>query len=126
MRGLNKLYYLKIDIENIEEEIKSLPTVNSPSYSDMPHGTDINNPIEQLYLKKEKLTEKLNQKKEKYTDELLRIENILDTIEDIEIRTIARMRFIHFMKWEDIGNKIHLDRTNCSRKLKKYIKNMDI
>ena len=126
MRGLNKLYYLKIDIENIEEEIKSLPAVNSPSYSDMPHGTDINNPIEQLYLKKEKLTEKLNQKKEKYTDELLRIENILDTIEDIEIRTIARMRFIHFMKWEDIGNKIHLDRTNCSRKLKKYIKNMDI
>lgn len=126
MRGLNKSFYLKIDIENIEEEIKSLPIVNSPSYSDMPHGTDINNPIEQLYLKKEKLTEKLNQKKEKYTDELLRIENILDTIDDIEVKAIARMRFIHFMKWEDIGKKIHLDRTNCARKLKKYIKNMDI
>lgn len=126
MRGLNKLYYLKIDIENIKDEIKSLPTVNSPSFSDMPHGTDIGNPIEQLYLKKEKLIEKLNQKIEKYTDELLRIENIIDTIDDAEVKAIARMRFIHFMKWEDIGNKIHLDRTNCARKLKKFIKNMDI
>lgn len=126
MRGLNKLYYLKIDIENIKEEIKGLPTINSPSLSDMPHGTDISNPIETYFLKKEKLIEKLNQKIEKYTEELIRIENIIDTIEDIEVKTIARMRFIHFMKWEDIGNKIHLDRTNCARKLKKYIKNMDI
>lgn len=126
MRGLNKLYYLKIDIENIKEEIRSLPTISSPILSDMPHSTDISNPIEKYFLKKEKLIEKLNQKIEKYTDELLRIENIIDTIDDVEVQAIARMRFIHFMKWEDIGNKIHLDRTNCARKLKKYIKNMDI
>lgn len=126
MRGLNKLYYLKIDIENIKEEIKSLPTISSPQLSDMPHGTDINNPLEKWLLKKEKLIEKLNQKIEKYTEELIRIENIIDTIEDIEVRTIARMRFIQHMKWEDIGEQIHLDRTNCARKVKKYIKNMDI
>ena len=126
MRGLNKLYYLKIDIENIKEEIRSLPTVTSPSLSDMPHGTEIGNPIEQYFLKKEKLIEKLNQKIERYTEELIRIENIIDTIDDIEIRTIARMRFIQHMKWEDIGEQIHLDRTNCARKVKKYIKNMDI
>jgi len=126
MRGLNKLYYLKIDIENIKEEIKSLPTINSPSLSDMPHGTDISNPIETYFLKKEKLIEKLNQKIEKYTDELLRIENIIDTIEDIEIRTIARMRFIQHMKWEDIGEQMNYERTTCSKKLRKYVDSMDI
>lgn len=126
MRGLNKLYYLKIDIENIKEEIRSLPTISSPQLSDMPHGTDISNPIETYFQKKEKLIEKLNQKIEKYTEELIRIENIIDTIEDIEIRTIARMRFIQNMKWEDIGEQMNYERTTCSKKLRKYIDSMDI
>ena len=126
MRGLNKLYYLKIDIENIKEEIRSLPTISSPQLTGMPHGTGVSNPIESYVLKKEALIEKLNQKIEKYTDELIRIEGIIERIDDIEVRAIARMRFIQCMKWEDIGDKIHLDRTNCARKLKKYIENIDI
>ena len=126
MRGLNKLYYLKIDIENIKDEIKSLPIISSPSMSGMPHGSDLSSPIESYCLKKEKLLEKLNQKIEKYTEELIRIEDVIDRIEDVEVKTIARMRFIQCMKWEDIGEKVYLDRTNCARKLKKYIQNIDI
>lgn len=126
MRGLNKLYYLKIDIENIKEEIRSLPTISSPQITGMPHGTGVSNPLEKYLLKKEALIEKLNQKIVKYTDELIRIESIIDRIDDPEIRTIARMRFILTMKWEDIGEKIHLERTTCSKKLRNYIKSMDI
>ena len=126
MRGLNKLYYLKIDIENIKDEIKSLPIISSPQISGMPRGSDISSPVETYCIKKEQLLEKLNQKIEKYTEELIRIEDIIDRIEDEEVRAIARMRFIQCMKWEDIGDKIHLDRTNCARKLKKYIQNIDI
>lgn len=126
MRGLNKLYYLKIDIENIKDEIKSLPTISSPSMSGMPHGSGISTPIVNYVLKKEALIEKLNQKVEKYTDELVRIEDIIDRIDDPETRAIARMRFIQNMRWEDIGEKIHLERTTCSKKLRKYLKGMDI
>jgi hypothetical protein len=126
MRGLNKLYYLKIDIENIKEEIKSLPTINSPQLTGMPHGTGVSNPIETYFLKKEALIEKLNQKIEKYTEELIRIEEVIERIDDPEIRAIARMRFIQNMKWEDIGEKMYLERTTCSKKLRKYIDSMDI
>lgn len=126
MRGLNKLYYLKIDIENIKAEIRNLPTISSPQITGMPHGTGVSNPIEKYFLKKEALIEKLNQKIELYTDELVRIEGIIDRIDDPEIKAIARMRFILNMKWEDIGNKIHQERTTCSKKLRKYIKGMDI
>ena len=125
MRGLNKLYYLKIDIENIKDEIKSLPTISSPQMTGMPHGTDVSNPIEKYFLKKEALIEKLNKKIEKYTEELIRIEDVIDKIDDVEVKAIARMRYIQCMKWEDIGDKIHLDRTNCARKLKKYIQDID-
>lgn len=126
MRGLNKLYYLKIDIENIKDEIKGLPIINAPSMSGMPHGSDLSSPIESYCLKKEKLLEKLNAKIEKYTEELIRIEDVIDKIDDVEVKAIARMRFIQCMKWEDIGAKVYLDRTNCARKLKKYIQNIEI
>ncbi len=126
LNKLNKLYYLKIDIENIKEEIKSLPIISSPQITGMPHGTGVNSPIESYCLKKEKLLEKLNQRIERYTDELVKIESIIDRIDDPEMRTIARMRFILNMKWEDIGEKIHLERTTCSKKLRKYLASMDI
>lgn len=126
MRGLNKLYYLKIDIENIKKEIESLPTISSPQLTGMPHGSGVSNPIVSYVIKKEELTERLNQKIVQYTEELVRIENIIDRIDDPEVRAIARMRFIQCLKWEEIGAKVHLDRTNCSRKLRKYINNMDI
>ena len=126
MKGLNKLYWLKIDIDNIKKEIESIPTISSPQLTGMPHGTGISNPVVSYVIKKEELIEKLNQKIARYTEELARIECIIDTIDDVEIRTIARMRFVLCLTWEEIGEKVHLDRTNCSRKLKKYINNMDV
>lgn len=125
MRGLNKLYYLKLDIENIKKEIESIPTISSPQLTGMPHGSGISNPVVSYVIKKEELVERLNQKIARYTEELARIENIIDRIDDIEVRTIARMRFVLCLNWEEIGERVHLDRTNCARKLKKYIENMD-
>ena len=126
MRGLNKLYYLKIDIENIKEEIMSLPVISSPQITGMPRGSGVSNPIEQYYIKKEALVEKLNQKIEKYTEELIRVEGILERIEDPEVRAIARMRFVQNMKWEEIGDKMYMERTTVSKKLRRYLKTMDI
>lgn len=126
MRGLNKLYYLKLDIKDLQEEIKSIPDVSGMNYSGMPRSTGVSDPTFNLVLKKEKLIERLNIKIGQYLDELMRIENIIDGIDDIEVRTIARMRFIQNMKWEDIGEQVHLDRTVCSKKVRKYLKNMNL
>ena len=140
MRGLNKLYYLKIDIKNmkkeikeIEEEIASLPIISSPQITGMPHGADISNPTVNYVLKKEELTEKLKQRKETLTAKLLkreeeeaRLEDIIERINDPEVKAIARMRFIDNMKWGEIGAKLYLERTTCSKKLKRYIDKMDL
>ena len=126
MRGLNKLYYLKLDIENIKDEIKGLPIISSPSMSGMPHGTNISSPSVIYVLKKEMLEQQLIKLEKKYEAEFKRVSDIIDRIDEPEIQAMARMRFIDNMKWEDIGCKIHLERTTCSKKLKKYLESMDI
>ena len=100
--------------------------MSSSQLTGMPHGSGVSNPVLSYVLKKEELIEKLNQKIAKYTEELVRIEGIIDKIDDEEVRAIARMRFVLCLKWEDIGERVHLERTTCAKKLKKYIKDMDI
>ena len=120
MRGLNKLYYIKKDIESIKEEIKNIPEISGIDMSGMPHGSGVGDPVYNLFLKKEKLVEKLNKRIETYLDELIRIENIIDGIEDVEVRAIARMRFVQHKTWEKIGDELNYDRTTCSRKVRDY------
>lgn len=122
MKNLNKLYYLKLEIKELKLEIKNLSEINSSELTGMPHSSTVSNPTEQYFLKKQKLIEKLNKKLEKYIDELTRIENIIDAIDDPVIRLIARLRFIDNLKWEQIGKKVNLDRSVCYKKLNKYLK----
>lgn len=125
MRGLNKLFYIRKEIESLQMEIKTLPEISGINMSGMPSSGGVSDPVYNLIIKKEKLIAKLNKKIEQYLDELARVETIIDSIEDLEIRTIARLRYVHFMKWEKIGDKVHMDRTVCSRKLRKYIGSME-
>ena len=126
MKGINKLYYIKKDIKALQEEIKSIPEISAMQFTGMPHSNSISDPTYNLYQRKDKLVERLNKKIEKYLDELERVENIIEHIDDIEVRAMARMRFVLHKKWEDIGEEVHLDRTACYRKVKKYIENMDM
>lgn len=140
MRDLNKLYWLKIDIKNIEKEIaeiereiSSIPIISSPQITGMPHVTGASNPTEKYYLKKEPLEEKLkqrllllNEKKAQCIEEKNRLEGIIEQIDIPEIKTMAKMRFIDCKSWEEIGEATNYDRTSCSKKLRKYIESMDI
>ena len=55
-------------------------------------------------------------------EQYIKIEKYISNVEDSEIRLIMRKRFLDLKDWEDIGNKIHCDRTTVARKVRKYIK----
>lgn len=121
MKKLNKLYFLKLEIDELKEELHSLTEIGSPSITGMPHSGKVSDPVSQYFMKKQRLIDKLNKKLDVYIDELATIENIIDKIEDPETRLIARLRFINNLKWEQISRKVHLDRSVCYRKIKKYL-----
>ena len=122
MKGLNKLYFLKIEIDELKNEIDNLSVISSSEMTGMPHSSGISNPTEQYLLKKQRLIDKLQKKLDRYVDELDRIEGMIDGIDEPEVRLIARKRFIQNKKWEDIGREVSLDRSVCYRKLNKYLK----
>lgn len=122
MKNLNKLYYLKLEIEDLKKEIDNLTYIGSPALTGMPHGGTTSNPTEQYLIKKQKLIDKLSNTLEVYIDELERVEEVVSSIDDQEIRTIARLRYIDNLKWEEIGYKMNFDRSVCYRKLNKYFK----
>lgn len=121
MKKINKLYYLKLEINEIKNEIKHLTEISSPTMTGMPHSNTISDPVSQYFMKKQKLVEKLNDKLDYYVEELSRTENIIDSIEDAETRLIARLRLVNNMSWKEIARKVHLDRSVCYRKIKKYL-----
>jgi hypothetical protein len=125
MKGLNKLYFLKIEIDELKKEIENLSIISSSEMTGMPHSSGISNPTEQYLLKKQKLMDRLQIKLNKYIDELDRIEKFIDGIDEPEVRLIARKRFIQNKKWEEIGREISLDRSVCYRKLNKYLKEVN-
>lgn len=118
---MNRIYYLKIEIDEIKEEIESISELSSSKISGMPHGTKRSDPTQEHLLKKQKLIDKLNKKLKKYIDELNRMEEIIDNVEDAQIRVIMRMRFIECKKWHIIERAVHLDRSACYRKIQKYL-----
>lgn len=122
MKNLNKLYWIKKEIKQIEEQIKELTVLSAVSFSGMPSGNSVSSPVEKFNERLETLTTKLATKHAESLEEKERIEKYIETIEDVEIRVIARARFIECKSWQKIGDETFMDRTTVYRKLNKYIR----
>ena len=125
MKRLNKLYWLKKEIEQIEMQIKELTVLSAMAMNGMPSGNSVSSPVERFYDRLEKLRTKLQTKLNEYVTEKEHIEEYIESIEDPEIRVIARLRFIDNEDYQTIGNEMFMDRTTVYKKLKKYFERIE-
>ena len=121
MKRLNKLYWIKKEILEIEMQIKELSVLSAMAMNGMPSGNSVSSPVEKFYDRLDKLQKRLQAKLNEYVAERERIEDYIESIEDVEVRVIARMRFIDNEDFQTIGNEMYMDRTTAYRKLKNYI-----
>ena len=120
MKNLNKLYWLKKEVAQIENQIKELTILSAFEMSGMPSSKSVSSPVERFYDRLDKLRTKLEKAKEKVAKEMERLESYIENIEDAEIRVLARMRYLECKKWETVGEETHMDRRTASRKLERY------
>lgn len=123
---LNKTYYLKKNIDRLEEQLKELNNLGSTPITDMPKGTGTSDPTQKYFLKKALITEKLIKKYDEYLDEYDKIYDYINKIEDEEIKLIASLRFIDHKDWFDIAEEISPENkiihwTTPRKKLKRYL-----
>lgn len=119
-KELSRYYYLKKEISDLEERIIKLGYgVGSVEISDMPKGVPSNNTIQQRVVE---LREKYIEARVSALEEYLKIEKYISSVDDSEIRTMMRLRFLDLKSWEEIGREYHYDRTTVSKKIRRYIK----
>ena len=126
IKQLNKLYYIKKNIKELEDELKELNNLGSAPLNDMPKADGkTSNPTELFVIRKNRILEKLTKNYVKYLTEYEKINNFIDSLEDEEVKLIARLRFIKHEDWETIGQEVHADRTTPSKKIRRYLENMN-
>ena len=121
MKNPNKLYWIKKEITQIENQIKELTVLSAVSMDGSIKGSSPSSPVERFYDRLEKLSSKLVALREKQLIEEERIETFIETIDDEEIRVLARNRYIECMSYTDIGKEHFMDRTTVYRKLQSYV-----
>lgn len=121
MKNLNRLYWLKQEIKQIENQIKELTVLSATSMSGMPSSKKASSPVERFVLRMESLKEKLAQKYDELSAETERIEETIENIENVEVRLMARKRFIEHKNYQTIGDEMFMDRTTVAKKLKRYV-----
>lgn len=121
MLNPNKLYWIKREIVQIENQIKELTVLSAVAMDSTSGGHNVSSPVERFYIRLEKLKSRLADKHAESLAEQERLENFIDTIEDAEIRVFARSRYIENKSFQQIGDENYVDRTTVAKKLRRYV-----
>lgn len=129
IKELSQYHNVKIEIQQIKDNIEEIETtiIGSSKIAGIPITSSSNNsnPTERIGMKLAKSKTTLENKTDKLLDELNKIEDFLNTVDDGEIRIIIRKRFIEGKTWKEVSKDIIADRSTPYYKLKKYLNSME-
>ena len=118
---LEQLKYLKKEIKLLNEELHSM---NKPMISDKVTGSSSEFPytkrgfmIEGIDVTKlDRMRRKLERKTEELMEEMDKLNDYIDTIEDSEMRQIMMLIYRNGLTWEEIGEMMGYHRTAIQKK----------
>lgn len=123
LEDLNQYFIWKNRIKTTEAELKEVCELSAFIFNGMPHSPSIGDPVYNTFRKKEKLEQKLKFQYQRALDELVKISDYIDSIENEEMKEILLQRFILCRRYQDIGDTLYMDRRTVSRKITEFLKN---
>lgn len=114
---MKKIFYLKKEIKQIEEQIQEITVISSPNLNAMGGVHNNASAIENYVIKVEKLEEVLRQKNEELNEAIAECEEQLKSCED-ETRIIARDYLYNGMSYQELADKYDITTRSVARKLK--------
>ena len=112
-------------VREFHEEIKELRaqamSIKSPDWQKeiVSKSNDADAALAKIIEKYVEMQEKCDKMLSEHLDKIDQATQDIEKIEDIELRTIAMMKYIQGMKIKDIADKMYMDCRTVSRKLKK-------
>jgi len=137
---LSQYRAIKFEIEDLSSRIKMLEQKGIQIVSDRVKGSSKHFPYIEKYFyisgvdpeeedNRQMLINELLRKRNKKLDELIemesRIHDYIYMIPDSEIRQIFTFRYIDGLSQEEIGMKLHMDRSGVSKRITKYIEKVN-
>ena len=120
-KALSKYYYLKKEIEDLENRIITFGVgISSVRYKEL--NVDSTPQFNSIQEKSAELKELWVQKRIEALEEYIKIESFIEKVEDTEIRTIMRYRYLDLKKWDDIDELLHNGINYSKKKYYKYLK----
>jgi len=130
LKELSKYHDIKIELNDLENRIKELEStlVKATKYSDMKVDRSFSNtsPTEEIFIRINNLKEKYNDKQIKLFDELSKIEEYLDKVDNSSVRTIMRKRFIDLKTWEEVAAEMNYSNPVPYYKVKEYLNKKEL
>ena len=83
------------------------------------------NSTEQLYIKLIEAKEKLNAETDRYFDTKEEIKKTIDKVTDPDENLLLTLRYIEFMRWEVIAEKMHFSQTQVFRIHREALKSIE-
>lgn len=112
-------------VREFHEEIKELRaqamSIKSPDWQKeiVSKSNDTDAALAKIIEKYVEMQEKCNKMLSEHLDKIDQATQDIEKIKDIELRTIAMMKYIQGMKIKDIADKMYMDSRTVSRKLRK-------
>ncbi|HWT74505.1 MAG TPA: hypothetical protein VN258_07265 [Mobilitalea sp.] len=133
---LSQYRAIKNEIEDLSFRIKRLEEMGVPMVSDRVKGSSKHFPYIEKHFYITGVDTEANERRKKWINELQRkrnskLEELLEmecqihdyiyTIPDSEIRQIFIFRYVDGLSQEEIGMKLHMDRSGVSKRITKYL-----
>ena len=137
---LSQYRAIKFEIEDLSSRIKMLEQKGIQIVSDRVKGSSKHFPYIEKYFyvsgvdpeeedNRQMIINELQRKRNKKLDELIemesRIHDYIYMIPDSEIRQIFTFRYIDGLSQEEIGMKLHMDRSGVSKRITKYLEKVN-
>lgn len=112
-------------VREFHEEIKELRaqamSIKSPDWQKeiVSKSNDADAALAKIIEKYVEMQEKCDKMLSEHLDKIDQATQDIEKIKDIELRTIAMMKYIQGMKIKDIADKMYMDSRTVSRKLRK-------
>lgn len=130
LKELSRYHDLKIELNDLENRIKELEStlVKATKYSDIKVDRSFSNtsPTEEIFIRINNLKEKYNNKQIRLFDELTKIEEYLDKVDNSSVRTIMRKRFIDLKTWEEVAADMNYSNPVPYYKVKEYLNKKEL